>query len=76
MGKLEFEKNDVIVRIGSWRKWLVVDFSGGSVVVDELSRGRPIFSTRLLTPRHFNDFVVVGKWNPWEGEEGHGMDDE
>ena len=69
----EFQKNDIIMRIGAWRKYIVVDFAGCNVVIDELFHNRPLFSTALLTPRYFNDFVVVSKWKPWgevEDEDG------
>ena len=65
----EFKKNDIIMRIGAWRKYIVVDFAGGNVVIDELFNNHPMFSTNLLTPKNFNAFVVVSKWKPWEGEE-------
>ena len=65
----EFKKNDIIMRIGAWRKYIVVDFAGCNVVIDELFHNHPMFSTAILTPRNFNAFVVVSKWKPWEGEE-------
>ena len=65
----EFQKNDIIMRIGARRKYVVVDISGNNVIIDELFHNRPMFSTNLLMPRNFNAFVVVSKWKPWEGEE-------